>query len=199
MNRYSPLAPVLAILVAGVAGVVVVIFAYAAADPRPAPAPIMIEATAVEPIPSPTAAPTPTPAPTIQPPSGMGPERVIVAAPAPIDIAYKDWYIVTLAFEPADHYRALRTSWCESLFIDTERGADGEVGRFQIMVFWLNEPGIQAIIESWFPGATGSLDAMIAAMEDPHVNAQVAAWILENNGNGWGPWTTRFGCEGWQG
>lgn len=155
--------------------------------------------TLVATIPTPTAiaTPTPTPRPTIIPPSGMGPQRVVVAAPPPIDIAYADWYVVTLAFPPAEQYRALRTAWCESRFIDDERGAAGEAGRFQIMLLWLAEPGVQEIIESWFPGATGSLDTMIAALEHPHVNAQVAAWIQERNG--WGPWTTRFGCSGWQG
>lgn len=208
MNRYREAVPSWFLVLVFVSALVALvgIVGYSTGLIAPEPESETVVATPIVPpttmadllrTPTPTATLTPTPEPTISAPSVSVASRVVVAAPPPVNVDYADWYVTQLAFPPAEQYRALRTAWCESMFDDAAVGEAGEIGRWQIHPLWMDDPGVHEIVESWFPGATGSVETFTAALHHEHVNAQVAAYIQGKNG--WRPWTTRFGCPGWQG
>ncbi len=179
--------------------------------PEPAPAPTATAVPVIVPpgeltlllTPTPAPTPSPTPAPPdsnpipLPSPEALQPALIRILSPLARDIDYEDWWPVELAFPEAEEYRALRTAWCESGFDDDAIGEAGEVGRWQIHPIWFDDDEVRAIIEDWFPGATQSTSGIVAALKHVHVNAEVAAGIQRREG--WGPWTTRYGCPGWQG
>lgn len=161
--------------------------------------------------PSATIVPTPVPTPqvpTLPTPPATQQEQINVEGPLLRRVPYEAWFIAQLHFPPTEQYRAVRTSWCESQWTNTAVGAAGEIGWFQIHPLWFTDNyygdgkpadiNVLKIIDSWFPGASATLETRILALEWPHTNAQVARYIFDIN-ESWTPWTTRFGCNGWQG
>ncbi len=142
--------------------------------------------------------------PSLPVPSQLLPELIQIEGPPPINVPYEAWYVAQLHFEPGEQYRAVRTAWCESQYTDSAVGAAGEIGRWQIHPIHFETVWLSDIVESWYPGASQSVDGIIQALKNPHVNAQAASYLLGieevNFGTReWRDWSTRYGCEGWQG
>lgn len=137
-------------------------------------------------------------------PSQLLPDLIEIEGPPHINVPYEAWYVAQLHFRPGEQYRAVRTAWCESQYIDTAVGAAGEIGRWQIHPIHFETVWLADIVESWYPGASQSIDGIIEALKNPHVNAQAAVYLLDieetNYGTrDWRDWSTRYGCEEWQG
>lgn len=72
-----------------------------------------------------------------------------------------------------------RTTWCESNFRDEMVGANGEIGRLQIMP-----------IHAWRLGFTPS------DLHDPEINGYIGSLILAERPDG-SAWTLYNGCKEW--